>query len=100
MGAINLKAINLKAYNVYFHVQRRSTFSEVDRIIPFEVELANTGGAMNEGNGTFRAPLKGDYFFIFSGMKNNDHSSIAVRFKNKNGKGVASSFAPGRLYQH
>lgn len=49
---------------------------------------------MNTRSGTFRTPLEGDYFFIFSGMKDFDQSSISVILR-KNGKDVASSFAQG-----
>lgn len=35
--------------------------------IPFEVEVINTGNAMDEATGIFTAPVKETYFFTFTG---------------------------------
>lgn len=61
----------MKTATVHFYVQRKSSFEE-DRIIPFEVERLNMGGAMNLSRGIFIAPVPGIYHFSFSCLSGTD----------------------------
>jgi hypothetical protein len=56
---------NVKSSPVYFYVQRSSSYNSTNTPIPFEVEVLNTGGAMNLPSGKFTAPVTGKYFFSF-----------------------------------
>ncbi|XP_046461282.1 uncharacterized protein LOC124207727 isoform X1 [Daphnia pulex] len=56
---------DVKSSPVYFYVQRSSSYNSTNTPIPFEVEVLNTGGAMNLHSGKFTAPVTGKYFFSF-----------------------------------
>ncbi|EFX76556.1 hypothetical protein DAPPUDRAFT_106904 [Daphnia pulex] len=58
---------DVKSTPVYFYVQKTTVFSTVGKAIPFEVVVTNTGKAMNAATGIFTAPVKGTYFFTFTG---------------------------------
>jgi hypothetical protein len=55
----------------------------MDAPIPFEVEVANTGRAMDLVSGKFTAPVKGTYFFTFTG-----HASFPSSFTTVENLGV------------
>ena len=60
---------------VYFYVKRKTSIKDgnIQQTIPFEVEVANIGKAMNLTSGVFVAPRSGTYFFIFSAMMNHEY---------------------------
>ena len=51
---------------VYFHVGRKSEYSSIGTVIPYEWEHLNIGAAMNLATGVFIAPVNGRYYFSFT----------------------------------
>lgn len=88
-GNVNLKAGKI---NVSFNVGRNVTYSNVNTIIPFQMELLNTGGAINTTTGIFTAPVAGIYLFSFAGLKQNIAGDSIVSLQ-KNGVSITSSYA-------
>ena len=77
---------------INFYVQRNSSFDKQDVPIEFNVELVNSGGAMDLRTVIFTAPRPGIYFFSFSGISND--ISIGQYVNNKrisSGYGTTSS---------
>ena len=70
--------VDVKSSPVYFHVQRRSTYSSVGTTIPFDITQVNVGGGMNINSGIFTAPKSGIYFFSFTGLKEYANNYAAV----------------------
>ena len=58
----------MKSKPVYFYVQRQSSFSDSTITIPYDLAIVNIGNAIVESSGVFTAPVKGRYFFSFSGL--------------------------------
>ena len=50
---------------VYFYVQRNYVFASAGKVIPYQLERLNIGGAMNLATGVFTAPVNGRYQFSF-----------------------------------
>ncbi len=77
---------------VYFNVQKSSPFNIADKVVPFEKEILNVGGAFNMKENTFTAPKGGIYEFNFKGMKNGALTYLVVALR-VNGKPVAYAWA-------
>lgn len=58
----------MKSAPTYFYVQKNTEFSTMNTPIPYEIEVVNTGGAMDKSTGIFTAPRDGTYFFSFTGV--------------------------------
>ncbi|XP_046638029.1 uncharacterized protein LOC124316246 isoform X2 [Daphnia pulicaria] len=68
---------DVKSAPVHFFVARNSSFNTTGTPIPFELEVANEGNAMDLASGIFTAPRPGIYFFSFTGLGNLQSSSWA-----------------------
>ncbi len=73
--------VDIKTKSGYFYVQRNSSFSNEEAIIPFEFARLNEGEAMNLTSGTFTAPVPGICHFEFSAQKDGSHPYITIRFQ-------------------
>ncbi len=67
-----IENVDVKTTNVHFYVQRKSSFTIPNAVIPFESEVLNVGNGMDRTTGVFTAPLTGTYYFQFSGITNNN----------------------------
>ena len=81
------------AGGVYFYVQRATSFSAPDSVIPFHIERLNIGQAMNVHQGVFTAPRNGTYYFAFTGMK--DWTGIDLNIQLKLNEGTPKSMLVG-----
>ncbi|XP_032789994.2 uncharacterized protein LOC116927113 [Daphnia magna] len=58
---------DVKSKPTYFYLQRTVKSEQKDVPIPFETEVVNSGD-IDKTSGVFTAPVKGTYFFSFSGL--------------------------------
>ncbi|KAI9563555.1 hypothetical protein GHT06_011019 [Daphnia sinensis] len=86
---------DVKSNPVYFYVQKNQHHSATFVPIPYERTIINIGGAMDASSGRFTAPVKGTYFFSFTGLAQFSVSNLPLRELNvliyKNGQAVARS---------
>ena len=87
---------SIKPYPVYFYVQRKSYFGDLNRPIPFEFEVLNIGNAMDANKGIFTAPKSGVYHFTFDGI-GRDRAVVNLSTDDKY---VGTAFAPYNYYQN
>lgn len=59
---------DIQSMPTYFSVKKDAEFSIMNIPIPYEVEVVNTGSAMDTSTGIFTAPRNGTYFFSFNGL--------------------------------
>lgn len=91
-------SIDIRSFpdGIYFYVKKKSKFSKLDEVIPFESEVLNIGRAMDSNAGTFTAPVNGVYHFAFKGVAHgiflDPPSTVYIRLR-LNGKDVASAYA-------
>ena len=74
---------------VYFFVERTSTYSTTQSVIPYERAPLNIGNAMILASGVFTAPVNGRYQFNFVALANGDNTGVVLRL---NGGGIATGF--------
>ena len=86
--------MDIKTSAVYFHVRRKTIFSEVQKTIPFEIENLNIGNAMDIKSGIFKTPKAGVYYFTYSGVKDSNAGDTLL-FLRVNGVGTAMAHATG-----
>ena len=79
---------------VYFYVQRNTTYSINETVIPYQLELLNVGNAINLTSGIFTIPIDGRYHLTFNALSNAANSLVQLRL---NGLTIASSFATEKL---
>lgn len=58
---------DVKSKPTYFYLQRTVKSEQKDVPIPFETVVVNSGD-IDKTSGVFTAPVKGTYFFSFSGL--------------------------------
>ena len=80
------------APGVSFYVQRNSTYSSYQTVIPYQIDRLNVGGAMNAATGVFTAPANGRYHFSFKALSDSSGAYNWV-FLRVNGVKIANSFA-------
>lgn len=93
MGSIE---VNSLSEGVYFNVKKTSSFAELKKVIPFELEVLNIGKAMDLNTGKFTAPVNGVYHFAFKGISHGkllSHPSAVVVHLSLNGNYVARAYA-------
>ena len=82
---------------VHFEVARNTSFTgSALKVIPWEIERLNIGGAMNLKTGVFIAPVNGRYQFSFNGRAaspGNNYVVIRVNGLNGYAIGMAYQFA-------
>ena len=93
IGSIDIQSFS---DGVYFNVKKKSSFAKLNKIIPFEAQVLNIGGAMDLNAGTFTAPVNGVYHFDFKAVAHGGNleppSTVCVRLR-LNGKEVAQAYA-------
>lgn len=70
--------VEIKTTSAHFYVQRSSSFSTADAIIPWQSARLNEGGAMNLATGVFTAPVDGIYHFEFTGVKDSASTALGI----------------------
>ena len=58
----------MKTSPVYFYVQKNQVFNDATNFVPYDIPVVNIGNAIDLTTGVFKAPVKGKYFFSFSGL--------------------------------
>ena len=81
--------VDIKSSPVQFYVQRTSSYSTVETVIPWQVTRLNLGNAMNVGSGVFTAPKGGVYHFHFTGYATSTSQNPEIRV---NGESIGQSF--------
>ncbi|XP_046632041.1 contactin-associated protein-like 2 isoform X2 [Daphnia pulicaria] len=85
---------DVKSSSVYFDVQRNTTFSTINSVIPYEITRTNVGNAMNPSTGIFIAPRPGKYFFDYSGIADVTQGTNAARVDFQlNGARIAQGYS-------
>ena len=74
---------------VYFYVQKTSSYSTNQSVIPYQIERLNIGHSMNLTNGVFTVPTNGRYHFNFKAQAGDASSGVYLRL---NGVEIAESF--------
>lgn len=83
--------MDVKTKNVHFYVQRNTSFSTSNAVIPFELVRLNEGEAMNLVSGIFTAPVTGIYHFEFNSVKDGSSDYLDI-FLQVNGENVGFAF--------
>lgn len=81
--------VDIKTSSVQFYVQRTTSYSSVNTVIPWQVTNLNLGNAMNSGSGVFTAPKDGIYHFHLTGYSASSSLRPEIRV---NGVSVGQSF--------
>jgi len=78
--------VDVKTKIVHFYVQRNSSFSTANAVIPFELTRLDEGGAFTSASGIFTTPVPGIYHFDFSAVKSNNvlYSAIHLQVNGAN----------------
>ena len=82
-----------------FYVQRQTTYSSVNTVIPYGVTRLNVGGAMNAATGVFTAPVNGRYYFSFTALSwSSDVTPVTYVRLRVNGAYIGESLALSLRY--
>ncbi len=89
--------IDIKSAPVYFFVQKYvDQHTTLNTPMPFEIEIANIGRAIDIKTGVFVAPKPGIYYFAFSGIRHN-FAGETILFLQLNGENVACGHGAGAI---
>jgi len=89
--------VKTAAGGVSFYVQRNTTYSYNETVIPYEVDRLNIGGAMNLTSGVFTSPVNGRYYFSFIARSGITAASNWVYLR-INGVRIGIALAPSDKY--
>jgi len=78
---------------VFFYVQKNTSFTKENSIVPFEIALDNVGNAMNLASGIFISPKPGTYYFSFTAIRKNNPATRLTIFLRVNGVAIAQASA-------
>lgn len=94
--------VDVQSHPVRFYVQRTSSYSTNNTILPFDVARINEGEAFDLASGVFTAPVPGTYHFSLAGIKDwaKDPLIIALQLNGVNvgyarGTGIEGFFPYG-----
>jgi len=88
--------IDVKTESIHFYVQRNTSFSTTNAVLPFELSHLNEGGAMDLVSGIFTAPVPGIYHFQFSALKASTATALWVYLQlNGVNVGICETSEPG-----
>ncbi len=68
----------MKTKTVHFYVQRNSSFSSENAVIPFDLAPVNEGDAFDLKSGIFTSPVPGIYHFDFTALKSRYSTAVYI----------------------
>ena len=93
--------IDIKTESIHFYVQRNTSFSTTNAVLPFELSRLNEGRAMDLVSGIFTAPVPGIYHFQLSAVKATAKNVLSIALQvNGVAVGVAFTQQPDKDYNN
>lgn len=78
---------------IYFDAYKKTGFSSVNSVIPYDDIAVNLGNGLDVKSGIFTAPVDGDYLLMFTALKNVESTYLRFLMKKNATTTVAATYA-------